>query len=216
MKDRPSEHGTAPEMEERARHKRIIRAAEQLFRTAGFRGVTMEAVARDAAVAKATLYSYYRSKDELFVAVSSRMSDILLTAFTDELRAAGRSVDRRVAAALIDKHRRVFALIRTSPHAQDLLSHKDQLAGDIFARLEETMLQLLTVTLREDPRLAPAAERLARALFFGTGELASRSHGVAELEADLNAFVTVHLAGARALARRAPATPPTSHARSTG
>jgi AcrR family transcriptional regulator len=40
-----------------------------LFKKVGFRAVTMELVAREANVAKATLYSYFKNKDELFLAV---------------------------------------------------------------------------------------------------------------------------------------------------
>jgi hypothetical protein len=63
------------------------------------------------------------------------------------------------------------------------------------------MLQQLTEALGRDSSLRPGAVQLARALFFGTGELAARSSSVQELESDLTAFVAVHLAGARALAR---------------
>jgi AcrR family transcriptional regulator len=43
----------------------------------GFRAVTMELVAREANVAKATLYSYFKNKDELFLAVCARMARLL-------------------------------------------------------------------------------------------------------------------------------------------
>ena len=44
--------------DESARLRRALRAAEELFKRVGFRGVTMEMVAREADMAKATLYSY--------------------------------------------------------------------------------------------------------------------------------------------------------------
>jgi AcrR family transcriptional regulator len=68
-----------------AAQRRIIRAAEEAFKKSGFRGVTMEAVARDAAVAKATLYAQFRNKDELFLAVCSRMAALTNRAFTEAL-----------------------------------------------------------------------------------------------------------------------------------
>src|ERR1700722_14380679 len=60
--------------EENARYKRAIRTAEELFKKVGFRAVTMELVAREANVAKATLYSYFKNKDELYLAVCARMA----------------------------------------------------------------------------------------------------------------------------------------------
>jgi AcrR family transcriptional regulator len=190
------------EAEEGARYKRIVRASEELFKKNGFRGVTMEAVARDACVAKATLYSYFKNKDELFVVVCSRMADILLRAFTDAIAAAHKPMDDRVIEGIIAKHRITFTLIRSSPHAQDLFLHKDQLAGDIFAKTDDAILGVLAKTLRQEPELAASAPQLARALFFGTAEIAARSPSLAALEDDLRAFIATHLAGARLLARR--------------
>ncbi|WP_119422630.1 TetR/AcrR family transcriptional regulator [Desertibaculum subflavum] len=186
---------------ERVRFKRVVRAADELFRTYGFRGVTMERVAREAAVAKATLYSYFKNKDELFVAVSNRMAALLAKAFTGALEAGGK-LDDRVAAAIVTRRRLAFELYRLSPHAEELHSAKSKLAGEIFAEAEREMEARLVQALRDDTALKPGAERLTRALYHGSAEIASRCSGVAELETELRAFVATHLAGARALARR--------------
>jgi AcrR family transcriptional regulator len=185
-----------------ALYRRIIRAAEELFKKSGFRGVTMEAVARDAAVSKATLYSHFRNKDELFLAVCSRMADLTSRAFCDALAAQHQDVDERVLSAILAKHWLTFTLVRTSPHADDLFSHKAQLAGGLFARADDTMLNRLADVLAEDDVLRTSARQLARAVFFASGELATRSSSEAELESELGAFVRVHLAGARALAKK--------------
>jgi AcrR family transcriptional regulator len=185
---------------------RIIRAAEELFKKSGFRGVTMEAVARDAAVSKVTLYSRFRNKDELFLAVCSRMAALTSRAFGDALAVPGQAVDQRAVSAVLAKHRLTFTLVRTSPHAEDLFTHKAQLAGDLFERADNALLTQLAAVLAEDSALRPSAPQLARALLFASGELAARSSTMAGLESELEAFVTVHLAGARALAKSAPAT----------
>jgi len=183
-----------------------MRAAEELFKKSGFRGVTMEAVARDAAVSKATLYSRFRNKDELFLAVCSRMAELTSRAFGDALTAQGQAVDQRALSAILAKHRLTFTLVRTSPHAEDLFTHKAQLAGDLFERADNALLTQLAAVLAEDSALRPSAPQLARALLFASGELAARSTTMTELESELEAFVTVHLAGARALARATPTT----------
>jgi AcrR family transcriptional regulator len=189
------------EAEEGARYKRIVRAADALFRASGFRGVTMEAVAREAAVAKATLYSYFRDKDALFVAVSSRMAAMLRKAFADELGASGKTLDQRVADAIVGRYRAGWEYQR-SPHGEELVSHKYQLAAHHFTQAIAAMMAQLEAVLRQDPALAPDAPRLARAVFYGSGELAARSDSLAALEGDIAAFVVTHLAGARALAHR--------------
>lgn len=191
------------ETEERALYKRVIRSADALFKKVGFRGVTMEAVAREAVVAKATLYSYFRNKDELFIAVSARIAEGHRAGFTAALaNAAGKTLDERVAAAIVGRRASLFTYMASSPHAEDLISHKHQLAGDIFVRSDEFMLRLLTSALREDSVLKPSAARLARALFYGSAQIGVNSASRTALEADLEAFVMTHLAGARALADR--------------
>jgi AcrR family transcriptional regulator len=196
--------GGLPDANDSAIRRRIIKAAEEHFKKSGFRGVTMEAVAREAAVAKPTLYSRFRNKDDLFLAVCSRMADLTSRAFGDALAMRGQSVDERALSAVLAKHRLTLALVRTSPHAEDLFSHKAQLAGDLFEQADDALLHQLAGVLAEDSTLSPSAPQLARALFFASGELAARSLTMAELESELTAFVTVHLAGARALARATP------------
>jgi hypothetical protein len=85
-----------------------------------------------------------------------------------------------------------------------LFSHKAQLAGALFEQADDALLQQLARVLAEDSTLRPSAPQLARALFFASGELAARSSTMAELESELTAFVTVHLAGGRALAGTPP------------
>lgn len=52
----------------------ILAAAECAFLAAGFGAVTMDAIARDAGVSKATVYAHYTGKEELFGAVVAHLS----------------------------------------------------------------------------------------------------------------------------------------------
>jgi hypothetical protein len=102
----------------------------------------------------------------------------------------------------VAKHRLTFTLVRASPHAEDLFTHKAQLAGELFERASGEMLQRLADALRQEPGLRPRAPQLAREIFFGSAGLAEQVESVAELESTLGAFVSVHLAGARASAKQ--------------
>ena len=187
---------------ERANVRRSIRAAEALFKRIGFRAVTMEAVARDANISKVTLYSYFRNKDELFLAVCQRMAELLRSAVEAALTPADAPLDTRIARAVIAKHRMVFTLVRGSAHAAELFSSKDAIAGDVFAALDVAVLTLLERAIAADPQLSRRAERLARALYFGCADLAARGSSAAAMQDDLEDFVAVHVAGARALSRQ--------------
>ncbi len=53
----------------------ILAAAERAFLAAGFGAVTMDAIAREAGVSKATVYAHFAGKEELFGAVVTDMSE---------------------------------------------------------------------------------------------------------------------------------------------
>src|SRR5277367_1092685 len=116
--------------DENARYKRAIRAAEELFKKVGFRAVTMELVAREADVAKGTLYSYFKNKDELFLAVCARMARIEERAVEQALLRPDAPLDSRLAAAVIAKHRTIFTLVRGSAHAAELFSYTHNMRSE--------------------------------------------------------------------------------------
>jgi AcrR family transcriptional regulator len=188
-------------IDENARYKRVIRSAEELFKKVGFRAVTMELVAREANVAKATLYSYFKNKDDLYVAVCARMAKILKGSVEQALMKSDRPLDERLADAVVAKHRPVFTLVRASPHAAELLSFTHSMAGEIFANLDLEMLDMFRAALADDPEIGRTAEQAARALYFGSAPLAGRSETTAQMEAEVSSFARAYLAGARALAR---------------
>jgi AcrR family transcriptional regulator len=188
--------------DENARYKRVIRTAEELFKKVGFRAVTMELVAREADVAKATLYSYFKNKDELYLAVCARMARLLRGAVEQALMTPDVPLDARLTDAVIAKQRPIFALVRGSAHAAELFTYTHSMAGEIFSDLDTAILEMLRAAMSEDPELAPNAEQLARALYFGSADLARRSATAAEMEVELSAFAIIHLAGVRALAKR--------------
>ena len=53
----------------RARRRRILRAAKQVFSQQGFRLTSMEEIARRAGLSVGALYLYFRSKEDLYVAL---------------------------------------------------------------------------------------------------------------------------------------------------
>ena len=196
---------TAPDtaIDENARYKRVMRTAEELFKRVGFRAVTMELVAREANVAKATLYSYFKNKDELYVAVCARMARILRGSVEQALTKPDAALDERLADAVIAKHRPVFTLVRASPHAAELLTYTHSMAGEIFANLDLEMLDMFRAAMADDPELGRNAEQLARALYFGSAPLANRSETTAQMEQEVGAFARAYIAGARVLAKSA-------------
>ncbi|MGD9616024.1 MAG: TetR/AcrR family transcriptional regulator [Alphaproteobacteria bacterium] len=59
----------------RGKAEAVLAAAEREFLAAGFGAATMDAIAREANVSKATVYAHYTGKEELFGAVVARLSE---------------------------------------------------------------------------------------------------------------------------------------------
>ena len=60
---------SAPRPEDSPKRAQIMDAAAALFIAQGYGAVSMDAIAKAAAVSKATLYAYFRSKDALFATI---------------------------------------------------------------------------------------------------------------------------------------------------
>lgn len=69
------------EREKERRRNDIINAAEKTFFTRGFENATMDDVAEEAELSKATLYLYFKSKEDLHFAICIRALLILLEMF---------------------------------------------------------------------------------------------------------------------------------------
>jgi AcrR family transcriptional regulator len=62
------------------RHQRILQAASELFRTSGYEGAKIEAIAAMAEVSIGTIYNYYQNKGDLLVAIVAMEVDEVLNA----------------------------------------------------------------------------------------------------------------------------------------
>jgi AcrR family transcriptional regulator len=187
------------DVDENARYRRVIRAAEELFKKVGFRAVTMEMVAREANVAKATLYAYFKNKDELFIGVSARMARLIRGAVERAL-STDAPLDERLSEAILAKQRLVFQLVRGSPHVNELFSYTHAVAGHVWTDMDEAIMSLLRAALHTDPAYAATADQLARALYKGSGALAQSCETAKDMEIELKSFVSTHLTGSRTLA----------------
>ncbi|HCV44420.1 MAG TPA: hypothetical protein DGH68_13110 [Bacteroidetes bacterium] len=73
------------EREKEHRREEIINAAEKVFFENGLQVATMDEIAEKAELGKSTLYLYYKSKEDLYLAVLMRGSQILYEVFEKAL-----------------------------------------------------------------------------------------------------------------------------------
>lgn len=69
------------EREKERRRQEIIDAAERVFFSKGIQNATMDDVAQEAELSKGTLYLYFNSKIELYLAITIRSAEILKAQF---------------------------------------------------------------------------------------------------------------------------------------
>lgn len=76
------------EREKEKRRQEILKAAEKVFFSKGFENSTMDDIADGAELSKGTLYLYFKSKEDLHMAVA-RKAIALLNSITEKVRESG-------------------------------------------------------------------------------------------------------------------------------
>jgi TetR/AcrR family transcriptional regulator len=82
------------EREKEQRRNDIINAAEKLFFAKGYDDVSMNDIASDVELSKATLYLYFANKEELFFAIVLRGTLILNSTIKKEVNKAKTGIDK--------------------------------------------------------------------------------------------------------------------------
>jgi len=161
-----------------ARRERLIDAAQAVFAREGLRGASMERIAVEAGVARATAYAYFSDKEDAFRQVAGRLAEQMAESVQAAL-ALPEPPAARIRASLQAKHKLAFRVARQSPYAADLFAAKDRLAGPAFAAADERVVAALAAALAElGVAEASAAARV----------LLAASSGVANGAADLGAL----------------------------
>jgi AcrR family transcriptional regulator len=98
------------EREKEQRRTDIIDAAERVFFSKGWQSATMDDVAEAAELSKATLYLYFKNKEELYAAILARGSQILYDGFKDAVESHETGLEQteaigRAYVAFHEQHR---------------------------------------------------------------------------------------------------------------
>ena len=174
------------------RRAAILDAARFLGLRLGMKGVTVEAIAREARVAKPTLYGYFSNKDDIFAGVMEELIAEMRQAFEAALREEGALADR-LARAITAKHMAAMRLLEGSPHAAELYSEHDRVAGPQFKALEELIDTALAGEMRRARLGQP--EAMAGLLSAATAGVAARARTPAQLSWGIDLVTRQLLAG---------------------
>jgi AcrR family transcriptional regulator len=159
----------------------ILQAARRLVLRNGLRGTTMEAIAREAHIAKPTLYAQFADKDAIYAAIVDEITDDLIAAFDEGLKSQG-DVAERVGEALAGQFNALAKALDGSPHAGELMSEHKR-AGAKFREKDEYASASIVAALHE--AAVPQAQEMARLIMaaaYGialkTGDDTARSSGI--------------------------------------
>jgi AcrR family transcriptional regulator len=81
-------------MKRKQKREEIISTAEKLFFSKGYDDVSMNDIAKDVGMSKATLYLYFDNKDSLFFAVVLRGAEIMKSLIEKEMENVEMGIDK--------------------------------------------------------------------------------------------------------------------------
>jgi AcrR family transcriptional regulator len=160
------------------RLEKILDGAQNVILRKGLRGTTMEEVAREAGVAKPTLYKYFPDKAALYDTLMKRFLGEIRAVFDAELAGSG-STQARIAAALAAKKKMVFKLLHASPHAHELYDDDPDISMDEALAFDRYVEDEITRLLEADGHDAP--RYLAQLIVACSGGIAKRAQFVEQL-----------------------------------
>jgi len=151
--------------ERRRRRDSIIDTAERFFIDQGYELTMVDQIAREAGYTKASLYNYFDSKDDLFVAVAARGFEKLFLIMKNhldqsevkyELRSLGDAYlnfveKHRGHAGLIDSGQVSVALSRIldKEEIREDLSESESELREHQLKIQELMTDVIMATMRE-------------------------------------------------------------------
>jgi AcrR family transcriptional regulator len=189
----------------REKHEAILAAALTLFGHYGYRRTSIDDIAQEAGIAKGTVYLYFKSKEEIFRALSQQLLDHVL-AHAEEAANTVVPIELCLRALMEAKFGYFFDLMHQSTHVRELIDAKNSLCADLFAQADQRYLRILTkaisaaVTAKElrpdevglDP--ASAAELLIRSA-SGLGTYGATAPTQTTFRRHLHALVRVFVVG---------------------
>ena len=138
----------------------------------------MEAIAREAGVAKPTLYTYFADKDAVFHGIVDELMAAVRNGVDAALHAEG-DVVARVGSALAAKYKIVARLLEGSPHADELYGEHERSTAPAFRALEQEIEAAIAEVLAQSGVERP--RQLTQLLLAGAYGIGRKATSPAEI-----------------------------------
>ena len=167
----------------------------------------MEDIAKETGTSRASLYSYFENKEEIFRCLSSQLNEQSLGDAENHLKGASGDLDlaSRVEAALIDRLARFLEVVTQSAHGSEIYDENNRLCGDLVVDSSERFRGMLTAALSAGNQASKidlkaaglTASAAAELIHLGATGLKQGAPDVATFEKRVHGFVQVFFAGLR-------------------
>ena len=181
----------------------ILSAAQVQFSRYGFRRTSMEDIAKETGVSRASLYSHFENKEEIFRTLSAELHERALADAERHLKEEGRDISTRVQAALLARLAPFVEIVWQSAHGAEIYDENNRLCGDLVLASSERFLAMLTAAVAAAARSGEidlksaglTAPAVAELIHLSAAGLKQGATDVATVEKRLRRFVSVFFLG---------------------
>ena len=97
-----------------ARKEEIINACEKLYQTMSFKEITLKEIGKETTFSRTSIYNYYQTKEEIFLALLKREYDLWIRELNQEIESHETMTKDEIAGTLagtLDKHRQLLKIL---------------------------------------------------------------------------------------------------------
>jgi AcrR family transcriptional regulator len=187
----------------------ILDSAFTQFSRYGFRRTSMEDIAKEMGISRASLYSHFKNKEEIFRCLSESLHEDTLGNAESCLKGSpalgGEPVDlaARVEDALIARFGPFLEVVTQSAHGSEIYDENNRLCGDLVLDSHERFQVMLANAMKAAARAGEidlkgsrmSASGVAEIIHLGAAGLKQRASDVVTFKKRLHGFVRIFFAG---------------------
>ena len=131
----------------------ILDAAFTQFSRYGFRRTSMEDIAKETGISRASIYSHFENKEEVFRSLSTSLHEQALSQAETQLKGTQSNrktpihLTARITSALLAKIEPFHKVLTESSHGSELADENNQRCGDLVRDSQKRFLKMLTQAL---------------------------------------------------------------------
>ena len=185
-----------PQGRAEATRAQILDAALAQFSTYGFARTSMSRIAHASTVSRTSLYKHFKTKEDVFSALSERINGEVLAAVRAAACEPGPA-EERLPAVMDAWVGWAFELLQRSPHGRELIDEKNRLCADTSADANARFESLVTALLADGIVDESSATRLAPILISAVKGLVLTEDVARDMRPKVRELVDVFVRGVR-------------------